>query len=152
MLGTIARMEKRVENLSELREEARRFISTLPNAKGKATLVTLSGELGAGKTAFVQAVGEALSVKERITSPTFVLLKTYLLPAPSAWKHLVHIDAYRLKDASELSPLLFSELQTDQDNLIVIEWPENIADALLHVDARITLTSDDSLGRRIVYE
>ena len=152
MLGTMTTMEKRIESLAELKEEARRFVSTLPKAKGRATLVTLSGELGAGKTAFTQAVGEALSVKERMTSPTFALLKTYPLPPPARWKHLVHIDAYRLKGGGELAPLLFNELQSDPDTLLLVEWPERVREALPRPDVAITLVVDTPSHRRVIYD
>lgn len=127
--------EQLVRTLKELEEEVARFIDNLTPSEGGATLVTLSGELGAGKTAFAKAVAKALGVAEPVTSPTFVLEKIYTLPQNSGhrksrFKRLVHIDAYRLEDAAELAPLGFDELMRDSGNLVMIEWPERVADAL----------------------
>ena len=98
----------------------------------EALVVGLSGHLGAGKTAFVKLVAELLGVKEVVTSPTFVIMKLYEL-APQAivdkkipWKRLVHIDAYRLERAEELEALNFEQLVADKNNLIMVEWPENV--------------------------
>ncbi|HET9641369.1 MAG TPA: tRNA (adenosine(37)-N6)-threonylcarbamoyltransferase complex ATPase subunit type 1 TsaE, partial [Candidatus Paceibacterota bacterium] len=71
--------EKQSRDIGEFEEEAARFVRALrPNEQ--ATLVTLSGELGAGKTAFTKAAARALGITETVTSPTFVLEKIYLLP------------------------------------------------------------------------
>ncbi len=102
----------------------------------KAVIVGLSGHLGAGKTAFVKAVAKELGIKETVTSPTFVLMKIYLLEErriPQAhrkpqgnWKRLIHIDAYRLERPEDLAVLNFDQIIADKDNLIMIEWPENV--------------------------
>ncbi len=122
-----------VQTLPEFERVAKEFARGLrPRAKG-ATLVTLSGELGAGKTAFTKAVAQELGVSEVVNSPTFVLEKIYQLslggPTPK-FKRLVHIDAYRLEKGSELAPLGFDELMQDQGNLVLFEWPEKISGAL----------------------
>ncbi len=128
-------MNKLVKTLAGLEEEAARFVKKLAPSEKGATLVTLSGELGAGKTAFTQAVAKALGVEEVVNSPTFVLEKIYLLPrelggSASKFARLVHIDAYRLEKGSELAPLGFDELMRNPGNLILFEWPERVADAL----------------------
>ncbi len=94
-----------------------------------ATVVGLSGHLGAGKTAFTKAAARILGVTEEITSPTFVIMKMYPV-THSIWKKLVHIDAYRLEQGKELVVLKFDELANDPANLIFIEWPENVKGAL----------------------
>ncbi|MEI8327904.1 MAG: tRNA (adenosine(37)-N6)-threonylcarbamoyltransferase complex ATPase subunit type 1 TsaE [Candidatus Taylorbacteria bacterium] len=100
-----------------------------------ATVVGMSGHLGAGKTAFVKIVAKLLGVKEEVTSPTFVIMKIYELDPNSQfpisnstcpWKRLVHIDAYRLERAEELEVLNFDRLVADPGHLIMIEWPENV--------------------------
>ncbi|MFA6414727.1 MAG: tRNA (adenosine(37)-N6)-threonylcarbamoyltransferase complex ATPase subunit type 1 TsaE [Candidatus Paceibacterota bacterium] len=149
-------MEKVVHNLAELEEEAKRFVSALtPSATG-ATLVTLSGELGAGKTAFTKTVAWALGVAERVTSPTFVLEKVYLLSPElghrmSKFKKLVHIDAYRLESGSELAALGFDELMQDAGNLVLLEWPEKVADALPEPSVRIAFVAETDGSRTIIY-
>ena len=138
-------MVQTIQTLGELEAEAARFVQTLSPRDEGATLVTLSGELGAGKTAFVKAVAKAFGIEEVVNSPTFVLEKIYQLPAPAAFKRLVHIDAYRLEKGSELAPLGFDELVRDRDNLIFLEWPERVKGALpAHHAISITHHPDDS--------
>lgn len=143
-------MECRIESLEKLEQEAQRFAADLPSSEG-ATLVTLSGELGAGKTAFAQALARTLGVEDTVTSPTFVLQKIYDLPEGGAFKRLVHIDAYRLAGGRELSALGFDALLEDADNLIVLEWPERVADALPPAAVSITLTPNPDGSRTLVY-
>lgn len=144
-------MEKRVQNLSELETEAVRFVSSLSPQNEKATLVTLSGELGAGKTAFTKAVAKEFGVEETVTSPTFVLEKIYQLPQGKVFKRLVHIDAYRLESGSELAPLGFGELMQDGNNLILLEWPEKVADGLPTPSMKISIAVHDDGSRTLLY-
>ncbi len=89
-----------------------------------ASILALSGDLGAGKTTLTQAIAAALGIEDNIVSPTFVIMKLY---APkTGWKQLVHIDAYRLNSAAELEKLGWNELIADPGNLILIEWPEQV--------------------------
>ncbi len=90
----------------------------------EATIVGLSGHLGAGKTAFTKAVAAELGVAEEVTSPTFVIMKIYET-TNARWPRLVHIDAYRLERREELEALRWEELVADRNNLILVEWPEN---------------------------
>ncbi len=123
-------MEATIRSEAEMAYAVPAIIEGLVPAGSGATLVTLSGELGAGKTAFVKAAAGLLGVTDSVTSPTFVLEKIYILPPYGEWKRLVHIDAYRLKNGSELGALGFDELMTDAGNLVMLEWPEIVADAL----------------------
>lgn len=91
----------------------------------EALVVGLSGHLGAGKTAFVKALAEVLGVTETVTSPTFVLMKIYETKRES-FPRIVHVDAYRLEKREELDALRWESLVADRNNLIVIEWPENV--------------------------
>lgn len=133
-------MERTIHSLDGLRAEAGLFVGSLAPREDRATLVTLSGELGAGKTAFSKAVAEALGVEEHVTSPTFVLMKLYPLSSAALFSQLVHIDAYRMKSGKELEALDFDTLMEDKGNLILLEWPEQVADALPAPDKAIALT------------
>lgn len=98
-----------------------------------ALVVGLFGDLGSGKTTFTQALGKQLGIKEVMTSPTFVIQKNYSFKSNSSQltaNSLIHIDAYRLESEQELSILGFAELLKDPKNLILIEWPEKVADIL----------------------
>lgn len=144
-------MEMTGKSLEAFTEAAADFAKDLrPRSEG-ATLITLSGELGAGKTAFVKAAARALGVKEDVTSPTFVLLKSYDLPSGNEFGRLVHIDAYRLESGEQLTPLRFDEYMKDAANLIMLEWPEKLADALPVPAARIGIETLPDSMRRITY-
>ncbi len=143
-------MEKRIETLEELETEAVTFAKTLAPLQS-ATLITLSGELGAGKTAFTKMLAKVFGIEEHVTSPTFVLEKIYKLPEEKLFKRLVHIDAYRLKDGSELSALGFDELMSDPETLVILEWPEMVADRLPSPAQRITLTVNTDGSRTLRY-
>ena len=141
--------QKELANLEALQAEAVAFTNTLHPHTEHATLVTLSGELGAGKTSFTQGMAQALGITEAVTSPTFVLEKVYALSG-KPFAQLIHIDAYRLEGDSSLAPLNFTELYADPTNLIVLEWPELVASQLPPVDAHITLSVSGE-GRLISY-
>jgi tRNA threonylcarbamoyl adenosine modification protein YjeE len=144
-------MEEVIPTLGSLEAVAARFVSTLAPAKAGATLITLSGQLGAGKTAFTKAVARVLGVEEVVSSPTFVLEKIYQLAPDKPFRRLIHIDAYRLETGSDLTPLGFDELMKDEGNLILLEWPEKVSDALPApaVNISIEVLADDT--RKIVY-
>ncbi len=88
-----------------------------------AIVVGLSGELGSGKTTFVQGFAKALGIKERIISPTFVILKKFKI---QDLKFLTHIDAYRIKNSKEILDLGWKDLLVSPENIILVEWPEKI--------------------------
>lgn len=144
-------METDLSDLEALKEEAGRFALTLTPKESGATLVTLSGELGAGKTSFSQGAAEALGVEEAVTSPTFVLMKQYAL-RNKAFAKLIHMDAYRLDGGAALRPLGFSDALADPMNLILLEWPEKVADALPPADHHISLSVIPEGGRHIRYD
>ena len=127
---------KEVKNLGELRvlaEKLLRDLATRPQ-EGKATVVGLSGDLGAGKTAFTKCVASLLGITEVVTSPTFILEKVYIIQRGSLvgerFTKLIHIDAYRLHSASEMRALDWEALLADEHNLILIEWPEQVKEVM----------------------
>jgi tRNA A37 threonylcarbamoyladenosine biosynthesis protein TsaE len=88
-----------------------------------------------------------------VTSPTFVLEKIYDLPQETGrgFARLVHIDAYRLEGGTSLSPLGFDGIMQDSKNLVVLEWPERVADALPTPTHAITLAVLPDNARAITY-
>ncbi|MDP3772036.1 MAG: tRNA (adenosine(37)-N6)-threonylcarbamoyltransferase complex ATPase subunit type 1 TsaE [bacterium] len=115
---------------AETKKIARIFaasIGVLPRGKG-ALVVAMDGELGSGKTAFTQDFAHALGVRERVTSPSFVVMKIYPLPRRkgSGFRRLVHIDCYRLAKPHELRALGFADMCKDAENIIAIEWAARI--------------------------
>lgn len=119
------------KSLEETNKIASEFLAKLKDLKSdKAVTVGLFGDLGSGKTTFTQAVGNTLGIKEVMTSPTFVIEKIYNLDGKFGFKKLIHIDAYRLESGKEILNLNFKEDLVNPNNLILIEWPERIIDAL----------------------
>lgn len=118
-------MKKQIQTLEELHEFASEVLTALRPRKG-ATVIALKGDLGAGKTAFVKALAKQLEITYEITSPTFVIMKSYEISAHSFFKTLIHMDAYRIEDEDEMRVLKFGEILSDQSNLVCVEWPEKI--------------------------
>lgn len=96
-------------------------------------VVVLTGDLGAGKTAFVQGVAAALGVPDRVTSPTFTLHHTY-----EGRLRLHHLDVYRLDNLGEVLDIDLPEL-LDDDAVVLIEWGEVVVPELPRDFLRITL-------------
>ena len=90
----------------------------------KAVVISLSGDLGAGKTAFTKGFLTGFGVRSRVTSPTFVVMKRYPVKK-SGFKDVYHLDLYRIIDPKELDILGFKEILDDPRNIVLIEWPEN---------------------------
>ncbi len=144
-------MQGRAFSAEELDLIAAEVLARAREHKGKgAVVLALQGELGAGKTSLVQAIARALGVTETITSPTFVILKSYET-TDSAFTRLVHIDAYRIEDPEELAILDFEAMTKEDGTLVAIEWPERVA-ALVPQDAlRISLAHEADGRRSITY-
>jgi tRNA threonylcarbamoyladenosine biosynthesis protein TsaE len=130
-------MKEVVHSLEEMKTFAEKFVYGLKPKLDSATVVGLYGDLGTGKTTFTKALADAFGIEENITSPTFVIMKSYGLNSDLSFKlptsifnHLIHIDAYRLEKSSELTNLGWDDLVSDSKNLIVIEWPERVADIM----------------------
>ncbi len=136
-------MKHTAHSLEEMQQIARDFVAGLNPLETGATVVGLYGDLGAGKTTFTQSVARALGVEETVVSPTFVIEKIYELPktekVPQKFTHLIHIDAYRLEQSSELEHLGWRDITADSHNLILIEWPERVAD-IMSVHTRLNFT------------
>ncbi len=91
------------------------------------SILAVQGDLGAGKTTFIQALAKELGIKRFVPSPTFSLMRSYKVsPAVNGIKRLIHVDAYRLKNARELMVLDLDEELSDGGSVLVLEWPEKV--------------------------
>lgn len=110
----------------ETAEDTRRFGAALGRLLCAGDLVVLTGDLGAGKTTLAQGLGEGLSVRGPVTSPTFVIARVH--PSLVGGPPLVHVDAYRLGGALELDDL---DLDATLDQSVtVLEWGHGVAERL----------------------
>lgn len=128
-------------------EDTRAFGRELASRLRAGDLVILSGPLGAGKTALTQGIGEGLGVLGRVTSPTFVIARVHRGPLP-----LVHVDAYRLRDAGVLD---LDDLEIDEElerAVVVVEWGEGVVEKLSdsHLEIRLERHDDDSRTATVI--
>jgi tRNA threonylcarbamoyladenosine biosynthesis protein TsaE len=110
-------------------------------------VVTIAGELGAGKTTLVKAICEGFGVTEDVTSPTFALVHRYAAPRSPVY----HLDLYRLRDASELTNIGWDDVMAEEA-LILVEWPERAGDRIprQHIPISLQHLPDDPT-RRLLY-
>lgn len=130
--GNIIFVKLITKNLEETHDAAKDFVASLNAmaASGQiregAVVIGLSGDLGSGKTAFVQGIAKHFGIKNKIVSPTFVIQKRYEMKNHPHFKNLIHIDAYRLEKPEEILRIGWHDLIKEKGNVIFIEWPENI--------------------------
>lgn len=122
-------MKKISKNIKETEQIAKKFLAQIKPNKTRATVVGLYGDLGVGKTTFTQFIAKKIGVKDKLKSPTFVIMKNYKLKTKN-YKLFYHIDAYRLKNEKEFLHLGWEEILNNKEHLIFIEWPENVIKAL----------------------
>ncbi len=128
-----------VEFFSRSPEQTRRLGSRLGAMLQSGDVICLSGDLGAGKTTFVQGIAQGWGTLDQVSSPTFVLVNTYRRPDGSC---LYHLDAYRLANALEAEDLDLDLLF--ETGPVVVEWPERIKRG----DPREPVMGGDALHRR----
>jgi len=116
-----------LETVTRSSEETRWLGARIGSLLRAGDVVSLSGDLGAGKTVFAKGVAAALDVRDDVVSPTFTLVREYAAPIP-----FVHIDVYRLDRFQELHDLGFDELMSGT-TVTVVEWGDRVS-ALLPVD------------------
>lgn len=104
---------------TESARQTRALATELAAALPPDTTLALHGDMGVGKTTFVQGLAQGLGVREQVTSPTFAIYSVY----QGTGRMLVHLDAYRLEHEQQLDPLLLEEFLTTPWCL-AIEWPE----------------------------
>lgn len=91
----------------------------------KAKVIGLEGDLGGGKTTFLQGFAKGVGIKEKILSPTFVIMKSFQLSAFS-FQRFYHIDCYRIEKPKELLDLGFREIISDPKNIVTVEWADRV--------------------------
>lgn len=118
-------------NFKQTQKLGKSFAKKILNLPPKKTAVVLglTGNLGGGKTTFLQGFAKGLGIKDKITSPTFVIYKKFSIkakiqcPTPNTY---YHFDCYRINNPKEILGLGFREIISNPKNIVAIEWPERI--------------------------
>lgn len=103
-------------------------LAKILSKKLKSKMIALSGPLGSGKTTFVQGFAQGLGIKDKIISPTFVLIRQHKIPGTK--KTLYHADLYRLNSQKDLQELGLKDLFEDPNAIVLIEWAEKAKELL----------------------
>jgi tRNA threonylcarbamoyladenosine biosynthesis protein TsaE len=148
-----------IKILSKKREDTIHLGEFIAKSLKVGDVITLVGDLGAGKTTFVKGIGKGLKIDDDINSPTFNILKCYFAKP----LNLYHIDAYRLEDVAPENKNIGLEEVIEGDGVCVIEWPMYIKEFLdfksvLNIDIRIgtnderniTISSDNERFKDLI--
>jgi len=128
--------------------------------KKQAVVVGLEGNLGGGKTTFLQGFAKGLGIKEKILSPTFVILKRFKIPGQrtkdkkqkAKFGTFYHADCYRIKNPKELSELGFDEIISNSGNVVAVEWAGRIKKILPKGTIGLNFKFVDKKTRKISLE
>lgn len=112
------------------------------------SVVCLYGDLGAGKTTFVQGLAKGLGIKGRIISPTFIIVRKYNLEDN---KTFYHLDLYRIEREQDLEGLGMEEILSDKNAIVVIEWAERLGSRLPQDRIDIYFENLDDNERQIIW-
>lgn len=110
-------------------------------------VIALSGDLGSGKTTFVQGFAKGLGIKDKIISPTFILIRQHLIP--NTKKVFYHIDLYRLEKTDQLFHIGIEEIIKNPNNIIIIEWADKAKKFLPKNTIYITFEQINENSRKI---
>ena len=133
-----------IPKLEDYSQVARSFLKRI----GDIAVVAFSGELGAGKTTFIQGLCRELGITVEVNSPTFSLVNQYFTPEGSA---IYHFDLYRIDDPGELFDMGYEEYFYSGDRCF-IEWPEKASDLIPEDALRVKINVMDDLSRELVFE
>ncbi len=134
-----------MEYISDSPQQTQELGAALAEKLEAGAVVAFTGDLGAGKTAFTRGLAQGLGISERVTSPTFTIVNEYgggRLP-------LFHFDMYRLSSSEELFDIGWEDY-LDRGGVCVVEWSENIADALEEDAVRVDIRRGAHDGQRII--
>lgn len=127
-------------------EETKDFGKEVAKHIAAGDVIALEGELGSGKTTFTQGFLEGLGITQRVTSPTFVLMKMYVSPQKMT---IFHIDLYRLDAKDQIQSMGITDVLQEKNAVTIIEWAEKMADLLPKGVKRVQFTKISDAERNI---
>ena len=137
-----------MEFISNSTEETLKFAENFATQLKGGEIITLNGDLGAGKTVFSKGIAKGLGVKETVVSPTFTIMCQYL----SGRLELYHFDMYRLSSGLEAEEFGFSEYILNPKSVSLIEWSENVKNILPKNLIKVTIEKISETSRKIKVE
>lgn len=137
-------MEKTTKSAEETKKFAAEFAEKLKGGE----ILCLYGELGSGKTTFVQGLAKGLGIKKRILSPTFILMRSYLIDSQTT-NQFHHVDLYRIDKPRDVEMLGLQEIFNNPQDIVAIEWAERIKGILPSKRIDIYFEHIDENTRRI---
>ncbi len=124
-------------------DETNRIGKTFSEALRPGDIVSLSGEIGAGKTEFVKGICEYFGVEDIVSSPTFTIINQYFGTTGEGEEiTMYHVDLYRIKSAGELAEIGFQECMYAENAVKLVEWPENAGDLMPQAEWEIAINFD----------
>lgn len=141
------------QSAEETKRLGRDFANRLKATRPRSIVLALVGDLGSGKTTFVQGLAEGLGIKEKITSPTFILQRQYEIPKnDSQITNFYHIDLYRLEGdiEDEVAKIGLKDTWNKPENIVVIEWADKARRAMPNGTIWITFERKDEDTRKII--
>ncbi len=127
-------IEQRIVSRSEQETEA--FAESLAHSLPRGSVITLNGDLGAGKTVFSRGFARGLGITEPVSSPTYTIIQEYALPTGGM---LFHLDLYRIDNSASALAFGVDEFLDDDESYALVEWPERIADILPEHCVRVVI-------------
>lgn len=140
-------MEITTSSTQETKELARKVAKEV----SPGDILALYGDLGSGKTTFTSYLVHALGFKDRVQSPTFIIMRLYQ-EGGNKVKKVYHLDLYRLISLDEVLEIGWQEMVEDKDSVLIIEWPEIVEDILPENVRKIKFTYLEENVRKITLQ
>ena len=140
-----------MEVISKSPRETQKIAKDFSKDLKPGDIVALYGDLGAGKTVFIQGIAQGLKIKKKITSPTFVFIHTYSINIANQDSSFYHMDLYRGETVHDFESLGLDEIINDK-NVVVVEWASKIEDRLPKKRIDVTIKAVNEYTRRITIE
>ena len=135
--------------ISHSEQETEKFAFELAKTLPLGTVLTLNGDLGAGKTVFARGFARGLGVTEAVSSPTYTIAQEYILPGG---KRLYHLDLYRISSAESGLAFGVDEFFNDPNAFALVEWPERVGDVIPDDAAKVNIRHLCENKREIIFE
>ena len=148
-------MEYSTKGTQETKKIGRELAERLVEKRKEGALVlSLEGDLGGGKTTFLQGFAKGLGIKEKVLSPTFIIVRKFKIPeqGKKQFNYFFHFDCYRIKEEEEILSLGFKNYISNPENIIAVEWGDRIKNVLPKDVIRLKFIFVDKEKRKIIIE